>query len=140
MSMTKPWLMTPEELQQELWQFAKCYFGPDGHIFNNPHGAGYWLYPVQYHKSRGWLAFEFYDSEIDPDEDGVHKAAVKAWKAGEQLPERYFAITPDVVEQVFKTALRRYGEEWLESDVDLPSSENALQWTILREIRYVLSE
>ena len=133
---TKPWLMTPEELERERRQFAKDYFGVDGHIFNSPHGAGYWLYGVTYHSKRGWLAFEFYDSEVDPHEDGVHKAAVKAWKNGEQLPERYFALTTDVVEQVFKNAIRRYGEEWLESNIDLPSTENALQWTILREIRY----
>lgn len=136
MTKTTGWLLTPEELEQELRQFAKSYFGPDAHIFNSPHGAGYWLYPVVYHSKRGWLAFESYDSEIDPDEDGVHGAAVKAWKAGEQLPDRYFALTPDIVEQVFRAAIRRYGETWLESDVDLPSSEAALQWTILKEIRY----
>lgn len=134
--MAKSWLMTEEELSEERRQFAKSYFGSDGHIFNSPHGAGYWLYPVKHHSSRGWLAYEFYDGPIDPDEDGAHKASLIAWRKGEALPERYFALTPEVVDQVFATALRRYGEEWLDGDVDLPSSENALQWTILREIRY----
>ena len=135
--MAKSWLMSAGEMKQELRQFAKSYFGPDAHIFNRPHGAGYWLYPVEYNAKRGWLAFEYDDdSEIDPDEEGIHDAIVKAWKKGEPLPEGYFALTPQVVEQVFQNALRRYGEQWLEGDVDLPSTENALQWTILREIRY----
>lgn len=133
---TKPWLLSLDELEQERSQFVKCYFGPDGHIFNNPHGAGYWLYPVEYHSKRGWLAFEFYDSEVDPDEDGVHRAAVKAWRNGEPLPERYFALTLEVVYQVFANCVKHYGETWLEIDVDLPSAEVGLQWTILKEIRY----
>lgn len=128
------WLMGEDELKIQINDCAESYFGSDGHIFNRPYGAGYWLQGVEYHPQRGWLAFEFDDD--DPQETN-HKEAVNAWRKGaEVLPKGYFALTCDVVEQVLKNAIRRYGEQWLEGSVDLPSMEEALQWTLLREIRY----
>lgn len=135
MQETKSWLMTPEELEKERQSFASCYFDEDGQIFQLRHGAGYWLYGVEYHKKRGWLAFEFDENVFDPMNTKQHVAAIRAWKKGEALPPHYFALTPEVVAKVFDNGLRKWGEDWID-EIDLPSAEEALQGTILGELRY----
>lgn len=132
---TKSWFLTEEELAGHRRDFANDYFDEGGGIFNRPFGAGYWLYGVAYHSKRGWLAFEFDEETFDSDDEKQHAAALRAWRKGEELPEHYFGLTPEVVAQVFANGLRKWGEDWIE-EIDLPSAEEALQGTILGEQRY----
>lgn len=129
------WLLSKAELDLERREFARCYFDIGGSIFGRPHGAGYWLYGVEYTKKRGWLAFEFDEQTFDPDDTLQHADALLAWRKGEPLPPNYFALTPKVVAAVFDNGLRKWGEDWID-EIDLSSTDEALQWTILGEQRY----
>ena len=128
------WLLSESELSDEIRQFIDNYF-VQGEIFNTPHGSGYWLTNVKSFKGLPRLCFEYDESEYDPNNTKQHAAAIEAWQKNQPLPEHYFIINKDVCIQVFNNILLKYGHDII-NQIDLPTVDEALQFTILGEIKY----
>lgn len=128
------WLMAQEEIAAERQQFIDDYF-TSGEIFQTPYGSGYWLYGVEQNEIGWWLAFEHDEAEFDSSDTEQHRDAILAWIKGLPLPPHYFCLSTAVACDVFENIVRKYGESGID-DIDLPTVDEALQWTILKEIKY----
>jgi hypothetical protein len=133
---TESWLKTDEQLGLDAEEFWRDRFlDPSGQIFQRPHGAGYWLYGVEFSPNIGWLGFEFDEATFDPRDEKRHAGAIEAWNAGRELPAHYFRLDFECAKKAFNVGMRKWGQDWLE-DADLPRIDLVLQWTLFGEERY----
>jgi len=94
--------------------------------------SGYWAYGFAYDSKLGWLLFEQGD-ERRPEK--APRGVMKAWRAGEKLPEGWHRLDVAAATAAWQAGVRRSGEGWFE-DGDGNSYDLALQQALLGEIRY----
>lgn len=128
------WLMTDEERKEAISLVVRDYF-ETGSFLTTPHGSGYWLYGVSYNENVGWLVNELDDGIAMEDKDISDNEAIASWVNGSPLPEGYYSLTFDVARSVVENALKMWGEQWLDTH-DLQTLDEAIQFTLLGEIRY----
>lgn len=144
----KPFLPTPETLNDLRADWQNSYFSKDGEIFQWPHGAGYWLYGVEFDAELGWLAMDsgedesIYPNEID------HAAAIETWRAWRRVSRNetdiikfddgtfhYFGLDTHFVRKAFDIGCRRFGE-WFADDTDALAADLIAQIALFGEEKY----
>jgi hypothetical protein len=96
--------------------------------------AGYWLRGVEHDKYRGWLCWED-DEEHRKGEEPDREAALKAWEAGETLPERWFRLDRAMAIRAWIEGVKRWGVDWIDG-TDATREDVVVQLAMLGEIRY----
>jgi hypothetical protein len=137
MSATKerPFVMTAEQVESDRAEFTQDVRSRDGGIFNNPQGAGYWAFGVEYDQDHGWLLYEFDEREDDCANMDFSEIVAK-WRAGEPLPERYFRLNYDTARKMYNLGRDRWGCYWRDEHDDLNSRDLLLQMALFGEERY----
>lgn len=101
-----------------------------------PGYIGYWACGVKHHPDRGWLVFEDCDGEFRGKKEPNHDAAVKAWKAGEALPARWYRLDREMTIKAYIEGVKMWGLEWFETKGDSATYDAAIQHAMLGELRY----
>jgi hypothetical protein len=97
---------------------------------------GYWACGVKHHPERGWLVFEDCDGEYKNKKEPNHDKAVKAWKAGEELPKRWFRLDKAMAIKAYVEGIKLWGIDWFDTKGDASTYDAALQHAMLGELRY----
>lgn len=138
----KNWIPAPEELAVLQKDWADTYIlDGDGHLFQRPYGAGYWLYGVEYHDRLGWLGLETGDAFDGQDID--HSEAIAHWRAtsltvGYTFAHKgmtYLRLNAEFARVAFNLGCRKWGEWWAD-ETDLPAADEVVQYTAFGELRY----
>lgn len=102
-------------------------------VFRSDH-AGYWMYGAERLDS-GWLVYESGDHGR-PSERAV-KRALRAHKAGEGVPNRFFVIDKAFAVKAYVEGVKRWGADWYDDyDHDASSYDVIIQMAALGEVRY----
>ena len=101
----------------------------------HPHYAGYWLRGVDHHADLGWLCWELVDEESRPGEEPNLDEAVRAWRAGEPLPERWYRLDRLAALHAWEEGVKKWGVDWYDQ-TDSTREDVVVQLALLGEIRY----
>jgi len=132
-------VVTKVTVPREDWiDFLTTYSDILGHGY-----IGYWARGVTRTK-RGWLLWDFESDErpLPGDcyfvdrmprelEDKHHAAALKAFKAGKDLPPHYYVLDEAAAIKAYKIGCERWGVTWFEEKGDGDTYDIVLQEAIL---------
>lgn len=95
--------------------------------------CGYWMCGVKHDDKLGWLV------SVNLDDCGTvsqqSKQAIKAWKAGETLPEGWHCLNEGLAIKAYEAGVKRYGVNWYE-DGDADTYDFAIQMAMFGEVVY----
>jgi hypothetical protein len=94
---------------------------------------GYWALGVERDIERGWLLFEEGSDEALTDKEMERVKAL--WRAGEELPERWFKLDRDACIKAWIEGVKKWGVDWYE-DSDANKYDYVVQMALLGEHRY----
>ena len=98
--------------------------------------CGYWLAGMEQTKARGWLCYEFDDRTTaeavmaHPDYPDI----VAAWRAGRELPARWYRLDKAAATRAFVEGIKRGGVKWAQAGSD--AEDAAVQMALLGALRY----
>lgn len=96
--------------------------------------VGYWLRGVEFDVELGWLCWEDDERRLHGREPN-REAALKAWRAGDLLPEHWFRLDRAAALRAWEEGVKRWGVDWYE-DADSASYDTVVQIALLGEERY----
>jgi len=103
--------------------------------------SGYWLCGVERDPTLGWLAFDQYgfaeDAEdLDSDPSAVQLSeAEAAWRAGEELPARFYRLDRAAALRALQYAIERWGVGFIDT-TDYGDLDCAVQHALLGDVVY----
>jgi len=96
------------------------------------HGyCGYWMRGYARTDKLGWLVRE----SDDDDPEKAPAEVLKAWRAGEPLPQGWHRLDIDMARKAWVEGFKRDGQSWFENG-DANTYDNAVQLAMLGEVRY----
>jgi hypothetical protein len=102
--------------------------------------CGYWMCGMEHTKKNGWLCYEFEAGGDQPTirearEMPEYKNILKAWRAGEPLPEHWHRLDEAMAVRAWVEGVKRDGQGWYENG-DANTYDCAMQMAMLGEIVY----
>lgn len=96
--------------------------------------CGYWMEGIEHDSKLGWLAYEFGATDRHSNKR-EKESAIKAWRAGEKLPEHFHALNLDLVKKSWQEGVKKFGVTWHE-DGDGNTYDCAVQLALLGSVTY----
>ena len=105
-------------------------------IFGRPYYAGYWARGAEHDPELGWLVWED-DEQHGRGREPEREAALRAWRAGEPLPARWYRLDRATALRMWEEGTKQWGIGWYDSpEHDGAREDELLQLTLLGEVRY----
>ncbi len=93
--------------------------------------SGYWLRGLDHDDALGWLCWESND-KCPHGEEPDREKALKAWRAGEELPPHWFRIDRQAALRAWEEGVKRWGSDWRKADRE----DTVIQLALLGEVKY----
>lgn len=93
--------------------------------------SGFWAKRLAWDKERGFLVTDE-ETYIPPH---VIKEVIRKWKAGEQIPEGFYAFDKALAGKAWIEGMKVNGASWYE-DGDADDYDNAIQRALFGEVAY----
>lgn len=105
-----------------------------------PSTSGYWMRGMEHSNKLGWLCYEFEYSRKAPqpyivEASPEYKDIVKAWKAGEKLPDHWYRLNKETAIKAWAEGVKRYGVDWYQY-TDGTRDDVVIQMALLGDIVY----
>jgi len=99
--------------------------------------CGYWMGGVEHDPKLGWLVHLSDDGKNarQASQDPKYKSILKAWKAGEDLPEGWHRLNEELATKAWTEGVKKYGTDWFEN-ADAYTYDYVIQTALFGETVY----
>lgn len=101
--------------------------------------CGYWMYGMEHDDALGWLCFEHDERKTlaEVSEIPEYNDIVSAWRAGKELPAKWYRLDRATASKAWGEGVKRYGTNWYDSpNTDATTYDVVIQLALLSDVKY----